>query len=186
MLYDGVPESLSAVQILCIEVVALYGSEHRWDSKEVGRQDDLQLLQNRQARSIMGVLLTTSQAALMRESGTTPSPVMLVSWQQRFTARLASTCSSNHKLLHHVLSSGVPICKAFREEHQHGRTTKGTDLPPLNEESLVRTNLLDDTTPGKTATQWWAREIETKVGAGFRMWWIDWWRLDDGRVGAAA
>jgi len=45
--YGIVPECVRAVQVACVQAVALYGSELWWDPKEVGRQDDLQLLQNR-------------------------------------------------------------------------------------------------------------------------------------------
>ena len=44
--YVVVPESVRAIQVACIQVVALYGSELWWDPKEVGRRDDLQLLLN--------------------------------------------------------------------------------------------------------------------------------------------
>jgi hypothetical protein len=54
-----VPERVRAVQIACVQVVALYGSELWWDPRETGRRDDLQLLLNRQARSTLGALPTT-------------------------------------------------------------------------------------------------------------------------------
>jgi len=133
---------------------------------EVGRRDNLQLLLNRQARSILGVLPTTTQRALMRESGLTPVQVILDARQQQFTARLANAWSSKLKVLHHNPSSGAPICKVFREEHEHGRTTEGTDWPPPGEESVVRTTILDYTTAAKSATQRWAREKEPKSGQG--------------------
>jgi len=41
-----VPESVSAVQVVCVQAVALYGSELWWDPREVGRRDDLQRLVN--------------------------------------------------------------------------------------------------------------------------------------------
>ena len=46
--------------------------------------------------------------------------------------------------------------------------------------------MLDDNTAANRAVQHWAREKETNVGAGVRMWWTDGLRSDDGRVGAAA
>jgi hypothetical protein len=64
--YGVVPESERAVQVACIQAVAQYGSELWCDPREVGRRDDLQLLLNRQARSILGALPTTPQGALMR------------------------------------------------------------------------------------------------------------------------
>jgi hypothetical protein len=91
--YGVVPESVRAVQVVCVQAVALYGSELWWDPREVGRRDDLQLLLNRQARSILGALPTTARGALMRESGLTPAPVILDSRQQRLAARIENACS---------------------------------------------------------------------------------------------
>jgi len=96
----------------------------------------------------------------MRESGLTPAPVILDSRQQRFTARLGNACSSKLKRLHHNASSGAPICKAIRAEHENGLTTDATDFPPPVEESLVRTTILDDSTTAKSAAQHWARGKE--------------------------
>ena len=87
--YVVVPKSVAAVQVAFFQVVALYGSELWWDHREVGRQDDLQLLLNQQARSILGALLTTPRGALMVVSGLTLVPAVLDSRQLRFTARLA-------------------------------------------------------------------------------------------------
>jgi len=80
--YSVVPESVWAVQVACIQTVALYGRGLWWDPRDVGRRDDLQLLLNRQATSILGALHTTPRGALMRESGLTPAPVTLHSRQQ--------------------------------------------------------------------------------------------------------
>jgi hypothetical protein len=44
--YGVVPESIRAVQVTCVQAVAIYGSELRWDPREVSRRDDLQLLLN--------------------------------------------------------------------------------------------------------------------------------------------
>jgi len=101
--YGIVPGSARAVQVACVQAVALYGSELWWDPKEAGRRDDLQLLLNQQAGSILGALPTTPRGALRRESGLTPAPVVLDSRQQRFAARLADTCSSKLKELHRTL-----------------------------------------------------------------------------------
>ena len=185
-IYGVVPESVRAVRVACVQAVALYGSELWWDPSEVGRRDDLQLLLNQQARSMLGALPTTPQGALMRESGLTPAPVIQDCRQVRFPVRLANACSSRLKELHHNPSSAAPICKVFREEHEHGRTTEGTDWPPPSEESVVSTTILDNTTAAKNAGQRCAREKETKTGAGVWMWWTDGSRSDDGRVGATA
>ena len=184
--YRVVHESVRAVQVACVQVVALYGSELWWDSREVGRRDDLQLLLYRQARSILGALPTTPRGALMRQSGLTPAPEILDSRQQRFAVRIDNPCSSKLKELHKNPSSGAPICRALRKEHEHGRTTEGMNWPAPGEEPAVRTAILDDTTGVKSAVQRWAREKEAKVGEGVWMWWTDGLRSDDGQVGAAA
>ena len=119
--------------MVCIQAVALYGSELWWDPKEGGRRDDLQLLLNRQARSILGALPTIPRGALMSESGLTPAPVILDSRQQRFAARLADTASSKLKELHRNRSSGAPICSVVKEEHEHGQTTEGLMWPAPGE-----------------------------------------------------
>jgi len=106
--------------------------------------------------------------------------------QQRFAARLADACSGKLKELHRNTSSGAPICRVVKEEHEHGRTTEGMMWPAPGEESVVRTVILDDTTAAKRTAQRWAREKDAKIGAGVWMWWTDGSRSDDGRVGAAA
>jgi len=42
-----IPERVRAVQIACVQAVALYGSELWWDPREICRREDLQLLLNR-------------------------------------------------------------------------------------------------------------------------------------------
>jgi len=77
-----IPEQSRAVEIACVQAFALYASELRWDPKDTGRREDLQLLLNRQARSTLGALPMTPLGALMRDSGLTPAPVALDSRQQ--------------------------------------------------------------------------------------------------------
>jgi len=77
-----IPERARAVQIACVQAVALDGSELWWDPREIGRREDVQLLLNWQARSTLGALPTTPMGALMRESGLTPAPVALDARQQ--------------------------------------------------------------------------------------------------------
>jgi len=48
--YAVVPQSVMAGQVVCVQAVALYGSQLWWDPSEAGRRGDLQLLLNRQAR----------------------------------------------------------------------------------------------------------------------------------------
>jgi len=80
--YGIVPDSVRAVQVVCVQAVALYRSELLWDPKEALRHDNLQLLLDRQARFFLGALPTTPLCPLMRESGFTPAPVILDSGQQ--------------------------------------------------------------------------------------------------------
>ena len=42
--YGVLQERRVAIQVACVQAVALYERELWWDLKEVGRQDDLQLL----------------------------------------------------------------------------------------------------------------------------------------------
>jgi len=183
--YDVVPENVQAVQVACVQAVALYGSELWCDPWEVGSRDDLQLLLNRQARSILGALPTTPQGALIIESRLTLVPATLDSRKQRFAARLENPCSSELKELQSNPSSGAPMCREVWTEHEHGRTSEAMNWPALGEEPAVRTTILEDTAAAQSAAQRWAREKEAKTGAGVWMWWTDRSRSDHGRVGAA-
>jgi hypothetical protein len=116
----------------------------------------------------------------MRESGLTPAPVILDSRQQRFAARLADACSSRLEELHRNPCSGSPMCRVVKEEHEDGRIAEGMMWPAPGEESVVRTIILDDATTAKRSAQCWAREKESKIGAGVWMWWTDGSRSDDG------
>jgi len=154
--YSVVPQSIRAVQVACIQAVALYGSELWWAPSAAGRRDDLQLLLNRHARSIMGALPTTSRGALMRDSGLTLAPVILESRPQRFAARLAKACSNKSRKLHQNPSSRMLVCRARKTEHEHGRTTEGMSWPAPSDKSAVRIVILDDATAAKRAAQRWA------------------------------
>jgi len=184
--YGVVPESVRAVQVACIQAVALYRSELWWDPRDVGRRDYLQCLLNQQPRSIPGALPTTLWGAQIRESRLTPAPVILDSIQQRFAARLENACSSKLKELHNNPSSGAPICRLIRNDPEHGRTIEGMNWMAPAGEPVVRTIILDNTTAAKRAAQHWAREKKAKIRAWVWMCWTDGSRSDDGRVGAAA
>jgi len=181
-----VPESVRAVQVACVQVVALYGSELWWDPKEVGRRDDLQLLFNRQARSIMGSLPKTARGTTMREWGLTHVLVILDRRQQWLAARLANACSSTRRELHKDPPSGTPISWVVETEHEHSWTSKVMSSPAPGKEPVIKTTTLEDTSIAQSAAQCWAREKEAKVGAGVWMWFTDGSRSDDGWVGAAA
>jgi len=98
--YGVVPDSVLAIQVVWFQGVALYANDLWWYHKEVGRRDNLQLLLNQQARSVLGAMPTTPRGSLMRESWLTPTPVILDSRQHQFAARLANTCSSKVNELH--------------------------------------------------------------------------------------
>jgi len=148
--------------------------------------DDLQLLLNQHARSILGLLPTTPQGGQMRESWLTPAPVILDCRQQQFSARLADACSIKLKKLHRNHSSGAPICRVVKEKHEHGWRTKGRNWPAPGKEPVVRTSTLDDTPAAKRTAHHCAREKEAKIGAGVWMRWTDRLHPDNGQVGAAA
>ena len=156
---------------LRVQAVALYGSELLWDPKEIGRREDLQLLLNRQARSTLGALPTTPLGPLMRDSGLTPAPVALDSRQQRFAARFASACEgSKQKETYNHPTSGAPICRVIKKEHERGREAETMRWPRPDEEPAVKTLILSDDTAAKREAKRWAREREAKVGAGVWMW----------------
>jgi len=114
-----IPEQVRAVQIACVQAVALYGNELWWDPGEIGRQEDVQLLLNRQARSTLGAIPTTPMGAIMRESGHTPAPIALDARKQQFAARLSSACEgSKLKAVHDHPRSGAPICRVITKEQE--------------------------------------------------------------------
>ena len=169
-----IPEPVRAVQIACVQAVALYGSELWWDPREIGRREDLQLLLNWQPRSTLGALPTTPMGALMRESGLTPTPVALNTRQQQFTARLASACEgSKLTAVYDHPTSGTPICRVITKEHERGWEAETMHWPNPDKEPAVKTVILSEDTAAKREVIRWARESEAKVGAGVWMWWTD-------------
>jgi hypothetical protein len=104
-----------------------------------------------------------------------------------FAARLASACEgSKQKETYNHPTSGAPICRVIKKEHERGREAETMRWPRPDEEQAVKTVILSDDTAAKREAQCWAREREAKVGAGVWMWWTDGSRSDDGRVVAAA
>jgi hypothetical protein len=67
-IYVVVPQSVRAVQVTFVQVVTLYWCELWWDRREVGSRDDLQLLLNRQARSILAALRTSAKCKIVWKS----------------------------------------------------------------------------------------------------------------------
>jgi len=61
----------------------------------------------------------------MRDPGLSPAPVILQSRQQRFAARLATMGSNKILKRHQNPSSGIPVSRAVKKEHEHSWTTEG-------------------------------------------------------------
>jgi len=122
----------------------------------------------------------------MRDSGLTPTLVILESRQQSFAATLANACSNELRKLHQNQSSRTPESGPVKTQHENGRTTESISWPAPGQESVVRTVIPDDATAAQTATQRWARQKEEHVKAGVWMWWTDGSRSDDGQVRDAA
>jgi hypothetical protein len=182
-----VPERVRAVQIASVQAIALYGSERWSDPREIGRREDLPLLLNRQAGSILGTLPTTPMGALMRESRLTPAPVALDAKQQRFTAMLASLCAgSKLTAVHDHHTSGEPICSVITKEHKRGGEGETMRWPNHDEQPAVKTITMREDTVAQRAAIRWTRERGATVGARVGMWWTDGSRSDDARLGATA
>jgi len=173
-MHGMVPERVRAIQVACVQAGALYGSELWWDPKEIGRQEDLELLLNRQARSTLGALPTMPLGPLMRDSGLTPAPVVLDSRQQQFVARLATACegTKQNKTYNHP-TSGAQICSVIKREHQQRPEAETMRRPRPDEEPVVKMVILSNDAAAKREAKRWASEREAKVGAGVWMWWTD-------------
>jgi hypothetical protein len=123
----------------------------------------------------------------MRDSGLTPALVALDSRQQRFAARIASACEgSKQKETYNHPTSGPPICRVIKKEHERGRAAETMRRPRPDEELAGKTVILSDDTVAKREAKCWARETEAKVGAEVLMWCTDRSRSDDGSVGGTA
>jgi len=103
----------------------------------------------------------------MRDSALTPAPVVLDSRQQRFAARLTSACegSKQNETYNHP-TSGTPICRVIKREHQRGREAETMRWLHPDEELAVKTVILSDDAAAKREVKRWASEREAKVGAG--------------------
>jgi hypothetical protein len=78
------------------------------------------------------------------------APVALDSKQQRFTARLANACEGfKLKEVHDYPTSGAPICRIIKKEHERGREVETMRWPNPEEESAVKTVILSDDAAAK-------------------------------------
>src|SRR5699024_4950927 len=105
------------VQIAAVQSVALYGAELWWQGQK-DRQAGIQLMVNRQARAITGMLKTTPIGPLVREAGLTPAEALLGARQLRYTIRLLGLQEG------HPAKRILPV--SFREGHQHAQPGEQT------------------------------------------------------------
>jgi len=100
----------------------------------------------------------------MRESGLTPVPVALDARQQRFTARLASTCEgSKLQTVHDHPTSGTLTWRVITKEHERGREAETMRWPNPDKEPAVRTVMLSEDA-AKNEAIGWARERGDLLG----------------------
>ncbi|KAI9034952.1 ribonuclease H family protein [Aspergillus affinis] len=75
------------VQVATVQSIALYGAELWWQGQR-DQQEGIQLMINRQARAITGMLKTIPVGPLVREAGLIPAKVLLEARQLGYTNRL--------------------------------------------------------------------------------------------------
>ena len=166
-----VPPCVRAVQVACIQAVALYRSKLWCDLNKGSWRDDLQLLLNQQARSTWGALPTTLRGTLMRDSGLTPVAVALDASQQRFVSRLASTCEgSKAKELYDCPTPGALVGRVAAIEHARSRRTEMMCWPDPGEKRAVKPIILEDDAAAKRAAELWERRKESKAGSSTWTW----------------
>jgi len=145
-----VPACVRAVQIECVQAVALNGSELSWDPKEGSRQDDLQLPLNREARSTQGALPTTLRRTLMRHAGLIPAAVALDARQEQFVSRLASICAGfKPKELYNEFIACAPGGRVSVIEYRRGRRSETICCPDPGEKPAGKTTILENDTAAK-------------------------------------
>jgi len=116
------------VQIAAVQSVALYGAELWWQ----GQKDQLagiQLMINRQAHAITGMLKSTPVGPLVCEAGLAPAEALLEARQLRYTTRLLSLPEN------HPAKKILPV--SFREGDQHAQPGEQT---PGNQQWAERSN----------------------------------------------
>lgn len=84
----GLPSALvRRIQIAAMQSVILYGAEIWWKNQK-NRQNEIQKLINRQARSVTGMYPSTPVSALISESGLIPAHIALDFRQRRYAYHL--------------------------------------------------------------------------------------------------
>ena len=88
--------------------------------------------------------------------------------------------------MHDHPTSGATICRVITKENERGQEAETMCWPNPDEEPAVMAVILREDTAAMREGIRWARESEATLGAGVCMWWTDWSRSNDRRVGAAA
>jgi hypothetical protein len=92
--------------------------------------------------------------------------IALDSRQQRFTARLANACEgSKLKRTYNHPTSGAPICRVIKKQHEPGREAETMCWPNLDEVLADKMIMQSDDTAAKREAVHWTREREAKVAA---------------------
>ena len=111
------PGLVCRIQVAVVQSVALYRAELWWQGQR-DRRDEIQLMVNRGARKITGMLKTTLIGPLVRETGLAPAETLLEARQLGYTTRLLGLPEDNptRKIL--------PV--SFREGDQHAQPGEQT------------------------------------------------------------
>lgn len=104
-------------QAAAVQPVALYGADLWWQGQK-DRLAGIQLMINRQARAITGMLISTPIGPLVREAGLTPAEALLEVQKLRYTTRLLSLPEN------HPAKKILPV--SFREGEQHAQPREQT------------------------------------------------------------
>ncbi|KAI9035197.1 ribonuclease H family protein [Aspergillus affinis] len=107
------------VQVAAVQSVALYGAGLWWRGQK-NRQEGVQLMINRQARAITGMLKTTPVGLLVREAAVTPAEVLLEARLLGYITRLLGLPEN------HPANKILPVSFQERDQHaQPGEPTPG-------------------------------------------------------------
>ena len=111
------PGLVRRIQVAAVQSVALYGAELWWQGQR-DRRDGIQLMINRGARKVTGMLKTTPIGPLVREAGLAPAETLLEARQLGYTTRLLGLPED------HPTRKILPV--SFREGDQHAQPGEQT------------------------------------------------------------
>lgn len=111
------PGLVRRIQVAAVQSVALYGAELWWRGQK-DRKDGIQLMINRGARKVTGMLKTTPTGPLVWEAGLVPAETLLEAQQLGYTTRLLGLPED------HPTKKILPL--SFREGDQHAQPGKQT------------------------------------------------------------